>query len=218
MHPKDADGMANSVDPDQTASSEAVWSWSALFAETYLFQYIEFVRYYRKLFWQTISIIVDGVSAELLWYCTSRMKIWNDLTKCTFLESITRLNDSLIIRRYYAGKGIHGDRHGTHVIDIDSFSIWYCMNTCIFRRQRLIVFIYLINFKNNISLNAVPDLILMNISKKWKSWKCSSSPFEIALYYKREQFDMNYRTLPKDLKSALSKNKKTKKKKKKKTA
>ena len=24
MHPKDPDGMANSVDPDQTASSEAV--------------------------------------------------------------------------------------------------------------------------------------------------------------------------------------------------
>ena len=45
MHPKDADGMANSVDLDQTASSEAVWSWSALFAETYLSQYIEFVRY-----------------------------------------------------------------------------------------------------------------------------------------------------------------------------
>ena len=45
MHPKDADGMANSVDPDQTASSEAVWSWSALFAETYLSQYIKFVRY-----------------------------------------------------------------------------------------------------------------------------------------------------------------------------
>ena len=45
MHPKDADGMANSVNPDQTASSEAVWSWSALFAETYLSQYIEFVRY-----------------------------------------------------------------------------------------------------------------------------------------------------------------------------
>ena len=45
MHPKDADGIANSVDPDQTASSEAVWSWSALFAETHLSQYIEFVRY-----------------------------------------------------------------------------------------------------------------------------------------------------------------------------
>ena len=46
MHPKDAEGVAKSVDPDQTASSEAVWSWSALFAETYLSQYIEFVRYY----------------------------------------------------------------------------------------------------------------------------------------------------------------------------
>ena len=45
MHPKGADVMANSVDPDQTASSEAVWSWSALFVETYLSQYIEFVRY-----------------------------------------------------------------------------------------------------------------------------------------------------------------------------
>ena len=30
MHPKDADGMANSVDPDQTASAEAVWSWCAV--------------------------------------------------------------------------------------------------------------------------------------------------------------------------------------------
>ena len=46
MHPKDADGMANSVDPDQTAFSEAVWSWSAPFAETYLSQYIEFVRWF----------------------------------------------------------------------------------------------------------------------------------------------------------------------------
>ena len=50
MYPKDADGMANSLDPDQTASEEAVWSWSALFAETYLSQYIEFVRY--TFFWR----------------------------------------------------------------------------------------------------------------------------------------------------------------------
>ena len=48
MHPKDADGMATSFDPDQTASEKAVWSWSALFAETYLSQYIEFVRYVRN--------------------------------------------------------------------------------------------------------------------------------------------------------------------------
>ena len=35
MHPKDADGIANSVDPDQTAPL-AVLSGSTLFAEAYL--------------------------------------------------------------------------------------------------------------------------------------------------------------------------------------
>ena len=33
MHPKDAEEIANSVDPDQTAP---LWSGSALFAPTYL--------------------------------------------------------------------------------------------------------------------------------------------------------------------------------------
>ena len=36
MSPNDADGMANSVDPDQTAPRGAVWSESALFAQAYL--------------------------------------------------------------------------------------------------------------------------------------------------------------------------------------
>ena len=36
MSPKDADGMANSVDPDQAAPVGAAWSGSALFAQTYL--------------------------------------------------------------------------------------------------------------------------------------------------------------------------------------
>ena len=36
MSPNDADGMTNSVDPDQTAHLGAVWSGSALFAEAYL--------------------------------------------------------------------------------------------------------------------------------------------------------------------------------------
>ena len=34
--PNDAYGMANSGDPDQTAPLGAVWSGSALFAQTYL--------------------------------------------------------------------------------------------------------------------------------------------------------------------------------------
>ena len=36
MSPKDADRIANSADPDQTAPLGAVWSGSALFAQTYL--------------------------------------------------------------------------------------------------------------------------------------------------------------------------------------
>ena len=36
MHPKDAAGIANSVDPDQNAHIGAVWSGSALFPQTYL--------------------------------------------------------------------------------------------------------------------------------------------------------------------------------------
>ena len=36
MSPNDADGMANSVDPDQTAPVGAVWSGCALFAKVYL--------------------------------------------------------------------------------------------------------------------------------------------------------------------------------------
>ena len=40
-----ANGMANSVDPDQTAPSGAVWSGSALFAKHYLSQYLEFLKH-----------------------------------------------------------------------------------------------------------------------------------------------------------------------------
>ena len=36
MSPNNADGMANSVDLDQTAPLGAVWSGSALFAQAYL--------------------------------------------------------------------------------------------------------------------------------------------------------------------------------------
>ena len=44
MHPKDAAGIANSVDPDQTALG-AVWSGSALFAQTCLTENLGTLRY-----------------------------------------------------------------------------------------------------------------------------------------------------------------------------
>ena len=45
MSPNDADGMANSVDPDQSAPLGAVCSGSALFAQAYLSENLESLRY-----------------------------------------------------------------------------------------------------------------------------------------------------------------------------
>ena len=50
MHPKEAAGIANSVDSDQTAPlgavwRGAVWSGSALFAQTYLSENLGSLRY-----------------------------------------------------------------------------------------------------------------------------------------------------------------------------
>ena len=58
MHPKDAEGIANSVNPDQTAPIGAVWSGSALFAQTYLSENLGSLRYKNTvtLFSQLFSI------------------------------------------------------------------------------------------------------------------------------------------------------------------
>ena len=49
MGPNHADGMANSVDPDQTAPLGAVWSGSALFAQAYLSENLGSLRYSFEL-------------------------------------------------------------------------------------------------------------------------------------------------------------------------
>ena len=50
MLPKDTDGVADNVDPDQTAPVGAVSSGSALFAKTYLSQYLEINIVFISLF------------------------------------------------------------------------------------------------------------------------------------------------------------------------
>ena len=45
MHPKDAAGTANNVDPDKTAPLGAVWSGPTLFAQAYLSENLESLRY-----------------------------------------------------------------------------------------------------------------------------------------------------------------------------
>ena len=49
MSPNDADGMANIVDPDQTAPLGAVWSGSALFAQAYLSENLGSLQYVHCL-------------------------------------------------------------------------------------------------------------------------------------------------------------------------
>ena len=45
MSPNNADKMANSVDPDQTAPVGAVWSGSTLFAQAYLSKNLGSLQY-----------------------------------------------------------------------------------------------------------------------------------------------------------------------------
>ena len=63
MSPNDAAGMANSVDPDQTAPLGVVWSGSALFAQAYLSENFDeksslpWEKKYKKyLHWSCIDI------------------------------------------------------------------------------------------------------------------------------------------------------------------
>ena len=58
MNQNDADRMANSVDPDQTAPLGAVWSGSALFAQAYLSENLGPLRYVT-LFHSKISFPIN---------------------------------------------------------------------------------------------------------------------------------------------------------------
>ena len=57
MSPNDADRMANSVDPDQTAPLGAVWSGSALFAQAYLSENLGSLRFSDRQVWWTVEQI-----------------------------------------------------------------------------------------------------------------------------------------------------------------
>ena len=58
MSPNDADGMANSADPDQTAPLGAVWSGSALFAQTCLSENLDITVCRVSAFWDLRPIKV----------------------------------------------------------------------------------------------------------------------------------------------------------------
>ena len=81
MSPNDADGMANSVDPAQTAPLGAVWSGSALFAQAYLSENLGSLRYVIVIF----SLIITYKEWQVNKFT---LKHW---AGCIHLQSFTNL-------------------------------------------------------------------------------------------------------------------------------
>ena len=67
MSPNDADGMANSVDPDQTAPLGAVWSGSALFAQAYLSKNLGSLRYFDLMLLPRLKLVLSAEWLAFIW-------------------------------------------------------------------------------------------------------------------------------------------------------
>ena len=65
MSPNDADGMANSVDPDQTTPLGAVWSGCALFAQAYQSENLGSLQYFLSFF-SLPAVMVQSLLTEFL--------------------------------------------------------------------------------------------------------------------------------------------------------
>ena len=67
MSPNDADAIANSVEPDQTAPLGAVWSGSALFAQAYLSENLGTLWYIPTLKQQLYFCISSAKGIKCPW-------------------------------------------------------------------------------------------------------------------------------------------------------
>ena len=63
MHSKEAEGIANNVDPDQT--SLAIWPGSALFVHAYLSENLGSYRYDSKHYMSCITFYVNHQLQEI---------------------------------------------------------------------------------------------------------------------------------------------------------
>ena len=95
--PNDAYGMANSVDPDQTAPLGAVWSGSALFAQEYLSENLGSLWYkFLAVTYISMRIVVTNYSDNFLFnksisnlvcgmFLWRIIKIWEHIDKIMFV-------------------------------------------------------------------------------------------------------------------------------------
>ena len=76
---KDANGIANSEDPDQTAHLGAVWSGSALFPQTCLFENLGSLRYCNNGMFSDKQLLANSANQDL----TPKAVVWSGSTICT---------------------------------------------------------------------------------------------------------------------------------------
>ena len=82
MSPNDAEEMANSVGPDQTAPLGAIWSGSALFAQTYLSETLGSLRYCmrgKQCRYSCKSLSAEVRTADYSFYYTPPHKKWRGI-------------------------------------------------------------------------------------------------------------------------------------------
>ena len=101
MSPNDADGMANSVDPDQTAPLGAVWSGSALFAQAYLSENLGSLWYSDSWTLSTCSWLV--VTSDLFTQWTESQ---HDSTSGLFRIIKGLLNTKRATWNYFCGHSL----------------------------------------------------------------------------------------------------------------
>ena len=94
MSPKDADGMANSVDPDQTAPVGAVWSGSTLFAQTCLSENLGKLRYNDD---ETVTLYKSAWKAKMIYMYS--IHLFTSASAMVILRSFSSLDSSLLLAK-----------------------------------------------------------------------------------------------------------------------
>ena len=79
MSPNDADGMANSVDPDQTAPLGAVWPGTTLFAQTCLSENLGKLRLW-------------GLTTKYMYCCVRGRKLPSEILDMMIITSFSSTN------------------------------------------------------------------------------------------------------------------------------
>ena len=97
MSPNDADGIANGVDPDQTAPLGAVWSGSALFAQAYLSKNLGSLRYFGYSFFK-VSVCCRYFYKEIKSYLEGAKVI--SIFEETAKQGIFKLKDYISLHLY----------------------------------------------------------------------------------------------------------------------